>query len=306
MIKSKEELEKQIQFYKYLKSRNSSIEGHFDVIELEDLEDLSEDAWEILNNCGKVILRLDTCNGMSIENLKKLSINKKIIYQFQDDRNEEGYCIDDLFILYNILETFKYVTNYAENNIHKIIITCNIISWLVWYEDKGNVHNEDSNDNVIIDTRSLKGSLFKGIAVCGGYALVVKIILNYLGIETTIVGGSSINEFHAWNQVKDDFFYNLDITLDRPAFLMDLPLDNMLKGDEQFYTNHNVNVSWEDYTQLKKCPKSIPNNDLRYYLKTIPEDLKRFLVENQAKGLYTLLKYREQFFNQYNMPYKSK
>lgn len=37
MIKSKKKLENPISFYNFLKKRNLSIEGYFNIIELEDL-----------------------------------------------------------------------------------------------------------------------------------------------------------------------------------------------------------------------------------------------------------------------------
>lgn len=291
MLKSKQELEKQITFYNFLKERNSSIDSYFDIIELENLDGLTEDAWKILNECGSVVLKLDSCNGLSKETLERLAINRKITYQFVDDRSEDGYTIEDLFKIYNVLETFKFITASAENNIHKIIMVCYIITLLVWHDSKGDISNEYSTKEDVINSRSLKGILFDGKAVCQGYALALKIILNYLGIETTIVGGFSVSDYHAWNQVKDEVFYNLDLTLDWQAFLLDLPLNNTLKNDEQFYKNHSTEVSWEDYSNLKSCPKSIPNDELRYYTKIIPEDLKIFLLKNQSKGLYKILEY---------------
>lgn len=201
-----------------------------------------------------------------------------------------------MFKIYNVLESFKQITDIAENNIHKIIMVCNIITWLVWY---------DSKDEDVNNSRSLKGVFFNGQAVCHGYALALKIVLNYLGIETTIVGGYGINDYHAWNQVKDEIFYNLDITFDWQAFLVDLPLNNILKNDEQFYKNHRIDVWWEDYSNLKKCPKSISNDELRYYSKSIPDDLKIFLKENQSKGLYTLVEYKNQLLNQDDMSHRN-
>lgn len=304
LIKSKQELEKQVNFYNYLKERNSSIEGHFSIIELENLEGLTDNAWKILAECGSVILKLDSCNGLSNDTLEKLAINRKIKYQFVDDRNEDGYTFDDLVTIYNILETFKCITDSAENNIHKIIMVCNIISWLVWYNEKGDISNNYSTEEDVINSRSLKGVFFNGSAVCHGYALALKIILNYLEIETTIIGGYGDSEYHAWNQVKDEIYYNIDLTCDWQAFLTDLPLNNTLKNDEQFYKNHSTKVSWEDYTNLKRCPKSISNDELRYYSKTISENLKRFLVENQIKSLYKLLEYKKYFLNSENTMHK--
>lgn len=303
IIKSKKELENQISFYKFLKNRNSSIEGHFNLIELEDLEGLTDDAWKILTECGNTTLKLYSCNGLANEILEKLKINNDMVYRFVDEPKKTTYTIDDLYKIYNVLETFKCITDNAENNIHKIIMVCNIVTWLVWPNNKTDEYATEEN---IINSRSLKGCLFEGRAVCNGYALAIKIILNYIGIDTTLVGGYGISEYHAWNQVKDEIFYNLDLTFDWQAFLLDLPLDNTLKSDEQFYTNHNINVSWEDYTQLKKCPKSISNNDLRYYSKMIPEDLKKFLIANQSKGLNVLSQYNKEFSDTYNISHRKK
>lgn len=284
-------LEEQIRLFKYLKEQGCA--EYLNFVSLENFEELSDDVYEMLNAGGNVTLSLNTCNGLTKEILERLSLNRKIKYQFVDDLNDEGYDFDDLLMLYNILEIFREIIENAENNIHKIIMICNICVWLVWKEEKGSVNNLYSTEDLVMETRSLKGSLFKGIAVCHGYALLFKLILNYFGFETTIVGGMGDRELHAWNQVKDDVFYNLDLTFDWRAILCcSPPFDNILKNDEEFYNNHRT-VSFEDYSNLKKCPQSISNQELWYYLKSIPDDLRKFLVKNQGKGLYKLLEYRQ-------------
>lgn len=59
ILKSRQELEKQVDFYNYLKERDSSIEGYFSLIELDNISLISDDAFKILNECGKVTLKLD-------------------------------------------------------------------------------------------------------------------------------------------------------------------------------------------------------------------------------------------------------
>ena len=276
-------LEKNIDFYNYLKQKGLSAEGYFEQIELEDFTDLSknENLYSLLNECGSVILKLNTCNGLSEEILDRLAINKKIKYQFVDDLNKEGYSLEELISIYGTLQNIKNITNDSENTIAKIVTVCVIVTYLVWI-------NENANESL---TRSLKGSFFSGVAVCQGYALTLKIILNYLGIETFLVGGYGVSTLHAWNQVKDNIFYNLDLAFDWQAFLTDLPLNNTLKNDEQFYGNHKK-TTFDDYTNLKECPQSISNQNLRYYTMIIPEDLRRFLVDNQMKGLSTIINYK--------------
>lgn len=276
-------LEKNIDFYNYLKQKGLSAEGYFDQIELEDFTEFSknENLYRLLNECGSVVLKLNTCNGLSEEVLARLAINQKVKYQFVEDLNNNGYSLEELVNIYNTLQTIKDITDNSETTIAKIVTVCVIVTYLVW---------PDENANKSL-TRSLNGSFFSGLAVCQGYALTLKIILNYLGIETFLVAGYGDSTLHAWNQVKDGIFYNLDLTFDWQAFLMDLPLNNTLKNDEQFYETHKK-TTFDDYTNLKECPQSISNQDLRYYTMIIPEDLRRFLVDNQMKGLSTIINYK--------------
>ena len=54
-------------------------------------------------------------------------------------------------------------------------------------------------------------ALYNNRGVCGGYAVVMKLLLNIVGIECDIVGGAL--EPHAWNLVRiDGDYYHLDAT----------------------------------------------------------------------------------------------
>ncbi len=57
------------------------------------------------------------------------------------------------------------------------------------------------------------GALVEGKAVCQGYALAMKLLLCYAGIESTVISGASQGVAHAWNAVLlDGEWYYLDAT----------------------------------------------------------------------------------------------
>lgn len=59
------------------------------------------------------------------------------------------------------------------------------------------------------------GALVNGIAVCQGYALLYKDLLNTLGVKCYMVGYSSDSLNHAWNLVETEYgWYNVDVTWD--------------------------------------------------------------------------------------------
>ncbi|MWC30809.1 S-layer homology domain-containing protein [Paenibacillus sp. MMS18-CY102] len=73
-------------------------------------------------------------------------------------------------------------------------------------------------DTVPTDSYSAYGSLFRGTAVCQGYAYAAHIMLELEGIDSQIVTGTANGVGHAWNKVKiDGEYYNLDVTWDDPV-----------------------------------------------------------------------------------------
>lgn len=84
------------------------------------------------------------------------------------------------------------------------------------------VNCEYDEENLLADTippMSYKsyGALVNRMAVCQGYALAYKYLLNKAGIECYMVESKSMN--HAWNLVKlDGEFYQVDVTWDDPIW----------------------------------------------------------------------------------------
>lgn len=66
------------------------------------------------------------------------------------------------------------------------------------------------------ESYSAYGVLVKRMAVCEGYALAYKYLLNQVGIECCMVSSSAMN--HAWNLIKlDGKYYQVDVTWDDPT-----------------------------------------------------------------------------------------
>lgn len=78
-------------------------------------------------------------------------------------------------------------------------------------------YSSGNGTNYPTDSYSAYGVLVKHDAVCQGYALAYKYLLNKLGIECGMVTSEKLN--HAWNYVKlDGQYYNVDVTWDDPTY----------------------------------------------------------------------------------------
>lgn len=75
------------------------------------------------------------------------------------------------------------------------------------------------NDNIPDVSYSAYGVLADGIAVCQGYALAYKLLLNKVGIDCYMVTSDAMK--HAWNLiVLDGEYYQVDVTWDDPTWDM--------------------------------------------------------------------------------------
>ena len=89
-------------------------------------------------------------------------------------------------------------------------------------------------------------------AVCQGYALAYKLLLNRVGIECYMVSSSAMN--HAWNLVKlDGQYYQVDTTWDDPVWdrLGLVGHNYMFLSDEVFRTESDVRSDHYDWVITK-------------------------------------------------------
>ena len=90
------------------------------------------------------------------------------------------------------------------------------------------------------------GVMINRIAVCQGYALAYKYLLNRVGIECYMVSSKTMN--HAWNLiVLDGEFYQVDVTWDDPTWDMIGRARHtyMFHSDEVFTTVGSGHRDWE-------------------------------------------------------------
>jgi len=79
------------------------------------------------------------------------------------------------------------------------------------------VENFD-NSTIPPESYCAYGALVLGKGVCEAYSEAMKLIMDKLGIECTIVTGESQDQNHAWNIIKiDNEFYQLDVTWNDPV-----------------------------------------------------------------------------------------
>lgn len=103
-----------------------------------------------------------------------------------------------------------------------------------------------NNQNII--------SVFLGHAtVCQGYADAVNVLLDRMGIQSTVITGVANNESHAWNLVRlDGEYYYLDITWGNSRYLdADATEGNMINyaylniTGEELYQTHRAEMTFD-------------------------------------------------------------
>lgn len=96
-----------------------------------------------------------------------------------------------------------------------LVVNCQY-NWYIGYHQSA---TPGSTGDPYVDSRApwtAYGALVKGDAVCQGYALAYKYLLNRAGIPSVIISSSAMN--HAWNGVQiNGQWYHVDCTWDDPA-----------------------------------------------------------------------------------------
>ncbi len=76
------------------------------------------------------------------------------------------------------------------------------------------------SDAAYIDAATSYGALVNKKALCSGYSMAMKLMLNRVGVSCTQVKGISKDVGHMWNLVRiDGAWYHLDVTWDDPLVL---------------------------------------------------------------------------------------
>lgn len=118
---------------------------------------------------------------------------------------------------------------------------------------------------------NIYGALVNGEAVCEGYARSFKYIMDYMGIQSTLVIGKGTNsegktENHAWNYIQvNGIYYAIDCTWDDPISTSGFVSSNskykyFLKGENEISKDHTPNGQFTEGGKLFEYPTLSKNN----------------------------------------------
>ncbi len=119
--------------------------------------------------------------------------------------------LDDTAFGQNTAEALSNVSE-SMSDLEKVIILHDYLAVTCEYD-----YERLNNDTLPSTSYSAYGVLVNRMAVCEGYALAYKYLLNQVGIDCYMVTSASMN--HAWNMVKlDGQYYQVDVTWDDPVW----------------------------------------------------------------------------------------
>ncbi len=232
-------------------------------VEVESWELLSPETQEILKKGQKRTIEISALNGLSVENLKELEKNKNIKIKVTHDSHGE-YRPEELIPIIEVMKQIKSQIQSDASEYEKFKMVYNIIGKSANYDHSGCQGSREYVEGAENITRSLKGVLLEGRAVCVGYALALEKCLKYIGIDAKHVSGYAYGKkenAHAWNQVCiDGKWYNADLTWDSKRLQRGMPLEYCLVGDEKFNQEHTASTYEGNIAQ--KCTDDYSLNEV--------------------------------------------
>ena len=258
---------------KYNFEENFNMEG----IAFENISDDElgmECEWLQKQGCKLGKKRFFSFKGITKEKLEILGEND---YYIGADLGNP-YDRNEILQLLNIMESMNENTRDCNEDIDRFIPVYKSIGMHVDYDDSGVIGGEEHVEGNEILTRSIRGVLLQGRAVCTGYADALYYCLNYIGVEVLRVGGeicdnkNNLIGEHAWNQVKlGGKWYNCDLTWDKEEIRKKEILKYCLKSDEEFYKGKSYIRKKDKPANFRECPTSFDPkviqekmNSLRY------------------------------------------
>ena len=277
-------------------------------IELDDF--LGVDVEKILNFKNRIKhIEVKSFNGLTSEKLDKLSnINWCVDGDSLTPKYEDVYYnSQDMKDILEAMERIKASIPENAGDLEKFLTVYKNIGMYAHYDRSGNLSSEEYVEGNEKVTRSLKGALVKGKAVCRGYALALKYCVKFVDVEARDISGYAYGDpdkGHSWNQVKiEDKWYNTDLTWDYRYVGKEVELKNCLKSDVEFYKNHTVsstevakvcNESYDSEIIVEKL-KSIRGTDLDKSITDATEEIKEDIgvVNDTQSKLVTFQDFRK-------------
>ncbi|MBQ2639793.1 MAG: hypothetical protein IJF92_03425 [Bacilli bacterium] len=190
-------------------------------------------------------------------------------YKYTPDR----VCRQVILSYNNLANNYEYNKNTFDSKVNYIVNNASRYNTI--YEKELYVHDYliktiayDKNSSY---NQTAYSALVNGKTVCAGYAKAFQYIMSKLGIPTYYVTGRSQGEEHAWNIIRLDGYYNVDVTWD------DTSGGNYRyfnKTDNEFSSTHNrsdlsrylpsCNAKTYSYTNMNKLndkKNKLPTNN---------------------------------------------
>ena len=188
-----------------------------------------------------ISLDYESCDNMTNECEKANEIIDRIIASIPN------YLLDDPEYQ---LKVFTYIYVQLSTMIEYDEYAANLID-----EHLGGFDRDEAYTDFIIPASDIRG-LVRGKAICVGYSLILKTILEKVNIDVIDVSGKkkSGDSSHVWNQVcLDGVWYNCDLTNDCHRIRVGLKCFDFLVSNED-------SLNFRDYdlrTDYKECKKTI-------------------------------------------------
>ena len=266
---------------------------------------LIEDYEEYYNVVKEGLYNYDSTIVIKVKNFDESVYNLDVVHKILEDNLELSGNFDDfkfqtknlkyateITFIFEYLESRDVIVN-RENAVKSKIE--DIISQVIKpemkdYEKEKVLHDYIINNckfderydlgNMPSESYTAYGVLINGTGVCQGYAIAMDKLLKAVGMESTIVVGSALNDegndyiSHAWNIVKiGGQYYHLDLTWDDP--IMEDGSDKLGYSyfnitDEQIQLNHKwdknnypncINTEYS-FSNLGFAEKDLNGNDI--------------------------------------------
>lgn len=254
VIKNVDDLRKFLSSRVFETDNSDDFEFLFPSASLDDEENLKE-----VTYIGNEPLPADLLDGVSdkikLKILSPLVISDEFARKYENgfpgelyvDGEHYCYTTPELYAVRKRMEEILAGVPKDASEFEKVCCIYRAIGESCFYDDSGCIDDKEYIKGREKITRSLKGGLLEGKLVCRGYAVVVKKLLDELGVESKMTGGQALDSkgeecgAHAWNQVRiDGKWYNLDLTWDARAIRAGKELQFLLMDDKSFNESHRA------------------------------------------------------------------
>lgn len=137
---------------------------------------------------------------------------------------------------------------------------------------------------------TIHSAIFARQAICHGYSILLKEMLNEAGVDCMYVSGPTIGGAHAWNTIRiDGKWYLCDSTWDAGNTDDDMRLITaryFMRSSTYFYDNEESGHFWPDQTDVYKALYPVSTKD---YFQKIQKDGYTFMIDEDHA---VLLKYK--------------